>query len=171
MPEDLGDKGIASAMTAIWRSNTISFASKFKLHKAPVVSVLRRGCDARTLLADSEKRIQSSDNECRRKLLRISYVEYKTNDWVQDRINSLVDPQGPFLATFKRRKFTRFRHVTRYHSLSKILQSTFEDRRRRGRPRKRWIDNVKAWTTVPMPDLPTIAFHRKSERGSALNRP
>ena len=38
-----------------------------------------------------------------RKLLRISYLEHKTNDWVQSNINFLVGPQE-LLATDKRRK-------------------------------------------------------------------
>ena len=49
---------IASAMTAvarlnrIWLSNTINFASKFKLYKSPVTSILVCGCETWTLLAD-----------------------------------------------------------------------------------------------------------------------
>ena len=33
--------------------------NKFKLNKSLVTSILRYGCDTRTLLADSEKRIQA----------------------------------------------------------------------------------------------------------------
>ena len=47
-----------------------------------------------------------------RKLLRISYLEHKTNDWVRNKINFLVGPGEPFLATVKRRKLARFGHVT-----------------------------------------------------------
>ena len=47
---------IASAMAAvarltrIWRCNTISFASKFKLYKSFVTAVLLYGCETWTLL-------------------------------------------------------------------------------------------------------------------------
>ena len=70
---------IASAMAAmarlngIWRRNTISFASKFKLYKSLVTSILFSGCETWTLLADSEKRIQAFETKCLRKLLHISY--------------------------------------------------------------------------------------------------
>ena len=49
---------IASVMAAmarlnmIWRCNTISFASKFKLYKFPITSVLLYGCETWTLHAD-----------------------------------------------------------------------------------------------------------------------
>ena len=49
---------IAAAMAAvarlnrIWRCNTISFASKFKLYKSFVTATLIYGCETWTLLAD-----------------------------------------------------------------------------------------------------------------------
>ena len=56
-----------------------------------------------------------------RKLFRISYLEQKTNDWVQSKINSLVGPQESFLATVKRWKLEWFRHVTCHNSLPKTI--------------------------------------------------
>ena len=42
-------------LNRIWQRNTISFASKFKLYKSLVTSILLYGCETWTLLADSEK--------------------------------------------------------------------------------------------------------------------
>ena len=39
-------------LNRIWWRNTISFASKFKLYKSLVISILLYGCGTRTLLAD-----------------------------------------------------------------------------------------------------------------------
>ena len=80
------------------------------------------------MLADSEKRrIQAFETECMRKFLRISYLEHKINDWMRSKINLVVGPQKPLLATVKRRKLASFGHVTRHNSLSKIiLQGTLE---------------------------------------------
>ena len=67
---------IASAMARpnrIWRCNTISFASKFKLYKSVVASILLFGCEIWTLLANSEKRIQAFETKSLRKLLRMSH--------------------------------------------------------------------------------------------------
>ena len=91
---------IASAMAAmarlngIWRCNTISFTHKFKLYKSLVTSILRYGCETWTLLADSEKRIQAFKTKCKRKLLRISYMECRTSNCVQSKIDFLVGPTG-----------------------------------------------------------------------------
>ena len=104
-------------LNRILRCNTISFASKFKLCKSLVTSMLFFGCETWTLLADSEeeeeggggrgKRIQAFETKCLRKLLRISYLEHKTNDWFRSKINFLVVPQEPLLATVRRRKLVR----------------------------------------------------------------
>ena len=51
----------------------------------------------------TEKRILASETKCLRKLLRISYQEHKTNDWVRSKINFFVGPQELLLATVKRR--------------------------------------------------------------------
>ena len=61
-----------------------------------------------------------------RKLLFISYLEHKTNDWMRSKINFLMDSQEPLLVTVKRLKLAWFGHVTRHDSLSKtILQGTW----------------------------------------------
>ena len=73
------------------RCNTISFRNKIKLYKSFVTAILLSGCKTRTLLADSEKGIQAFETKCLRKLLRISYMEHKTNDWVRKKINFLVN--------------------------------------------------------------------------------
>ena len=97
------------------------------------------------------------------KLLRVCYVEYKINDWVRSKINSPVGPHEPLLSTVKRRKLAWFGHVTRYNTLSKtILQGTLEggggDAMVGG---KCWTDNIREWTSLPMPELLTRASYRK----------
>ena len=73
-------------LSRIWWCNTISFASKVK---SLVTSILLYGSETGTLLADSEKRIQAFETKCLRKLLHISYLEHKTCDWLQSKINQL----------------------------------------------------------------------------------
>ena len=88
----------ASAMASIARlnrirrCNTISFASKFSPYKSLVTSIFFYGCEAWTLLTDTKKqktRTWAFETKCKRNLLRISYLEYKTNDWVRSKINFL----------------------------------------------------------------------------------
>ena len=118
---------VMARLNRIWWCDTISFKSKFKLYKPLVTSILLYGCETWTLLANSEKKDPGFKTKCVRKLLCISYLEHKTNDWVQSKINFLVGLQEPLPATVKRQKLAWFRHVTRHNRLSKtILQGTFK---------------------------------------------
>ena len=88
-------------MAAMARLNTISCASKFKLYKSLVFSILLYGCGTRIPLADSEKRIQAFETKCLRTLFCIFYLEHKTNYWVQSKVNFLAGSQEPLQATVK----------------------------------------------------------------------
>ena len=58
--------------------------------------------------------------------------------------------------------FAWFRHVSCHNSLSKpILQGVLEGGQCHGRQMKCWMDNIKEWTSLPMPELLTRAFCRK----------
>ena len=139
-----------SAMTrleSIWKSTYISFPVKLKLFKSLVLSIFLYGCESWTLTADTERRIQAFEYKCYRRLLRISYKDHKTNDFVRQKVTIYAGRQEPLLATVRRRKLAWYGHVCRHDSLSKtILQGTVEGQRKRGRPRKSWSDNLKDWT-------------------------
>ena len=141
------------------------------LYKSLVNSILLHGCETWILLADSEKRMQAFENKCMRKLLRISYLDHKTNNWVRSTINFLVGPEEPFLATVKRRKLAWFGYVTHRDSVSKaILQATLEGGRRRGRQRKCWMDKISGHP-CPCQNCSQGPPSEKTGRGSLLNRP
>ena len=57
---------------------------------------------------------------------------------------------------------SRFRHVTHDNRLSKtILQGTLEGGQCCGQQRKCSMENIKEWTSLPMPELLTRASCRK----------
>ena len=74
---------------------------------------------------------------------------------------------GPYedLATVKRRKLKWYGHLTRSDGITKVtLQGTVEGRRRRGRPKKSWIDNIAEWTGKSFADTQTMAHNRQEWR-------
>ena len=108
-----------------------------------------------------KKRIPAFETKCLRKLFGISYLEHKTCDWVRSKINFL-DPQEPLLASVNRQKLAWFGHVNCHGSLSQtILQGTLEGGHCYGWQKKWWLDNIKEWTFLPMPELLTMASCRK----------
>ena len=57
-------------------------------------------------------------------------------------------------------------HITGLDSLSKsILQGTLEGGRRCGWHRKYWMNNIKEWTSLPVPELLTRVSCRKDWKG------
>jgi hypothetical protein len=156
-------------LSRVWRSN-ISFPTKYRLFRSLVLSILLYGCETWTLTDRMEKRVQAFEMKSMRKLLRISYIEHRTNEYVRSKVASLVGPQEPLLATVKRRKLTWYGHVARHDGLCKtIVQGTVEGGRRRGRPRKSWLDNIKDWTEMTMPDILTQAHDRPAWNRTAVS--
>ena len=85
-------------------------------------------------------------------------------------------PYGDLLATVKRRKLKWYGHVTGSDGLTKlILQGTVEGRRRRGRPKKSWIDNIAEWTGKSFAETQAMAHNRQEWRDlmrkSVMTRP
>ena len=84
---------------------------------------------------------------CYRKTLRTSYKDHVINDEVRAKSQQAVGLHEVLLTIVKRRKLQWYGHVSRSSSLVKtILQGTVKGRRRQGRQRKRWEDNIREWT-------------------------
>ena len=119
-----------------------------------------------------DRKVEISKEEIRGSKRSMHDNVLTTNDWVRSKINFLVGPQEVLLASVKRGKLAWFGHVTRHDSPSKTsFQGTLEGGRRRGRQRKRWMDNIKEWTYLPMAELLDRVSCRKGWKGYLLNRP
>ena len=144
---------------------TVSSVTGFHSNSASNMAITAAGKDLSLLYLppyDAEKRIQALETKDLGKLVRISCLEHETNDWVRSMIHFLLGTQKPLLATVRRRKLAWFRYAKCHDRLSKtILQGTLEVGQRCGRRRKCWMDNIKEWTSLPMPELLTMASCRK----------
>ena len=107
------------------------------------------------------KRIHAFETNCTRKLLGIFYLEHKISDWVRSKICFLWVHKNLFWQLLRDGSL----HGWAYHTLRQpfeiILQSTLKGGRRRGRQSKCWVDNIKEWTSLPIPELLTRASCRK----------
>jgi len=82
-----------------------------------------------------------------RRILRLSWTAKKTNEWVLNTAGATQE----LLDFVKARKPAYFSHITRKQGncLEKdIMQGTMPGRRRRGRPRTAWINNISTLLTV-----------------------
>ena len=84
---------------------------------------------------------------CYCKILHISYKDHVTNEEVRAKIQQAIGPHEDLPTIVKRRKLQWYGHVSRSSGLANtILQGTVKGRRRHGRQRKRWEDNIRQWT-------------------------
>ena len=134
-------------LSPILQNKNISLPVKIKLYRTLIVSIFLYGCESWTTTAETERRIEAFEMKCLRKILGISYLQRQTNRSVRHQAEAACGKQEPLLSTVKRRKLNWFGHICRHNTLAKtILQGTVAGGRKRGRPRKTWLDNIKTWT-------------------------
>ena len=80
---------------------------------------------------------------------------------MRQKIEELGGKQERLLQVVKRRKLQWYGHITRHDSHAKILQGTVEGGRKRGKPRKSWLSNIKEWTRMDVYSLLSSAQDRQ----------
>ena len=149
----------------IWKDKNIRIKHNIRLMRALVMTIFLYACETWTLTAELQRRIQSLEFRCLRKIIGISYKERVTNDHVRKTIVKHIRPYEDLLATLKRRKLKWYGHVARSDGLTKvILQGTVECSRRRGRPKKNWSDNIAEWTGKSFAETQAMAHNRHEWR-------
>ena len=73
-------------LTEIWKSAEISLKLKKQLVTSLVWSIALYGSESWAVKKCDEKRIKAFELWCWRRVLRISWTEYKTNVWVRQKI-------------------------------------------------------------------------------------
>ena len=154
----------------IWRDNNISLGSKVKLMRSLVISIFLYACESWTLTAELEKRTQAFEMRCYRRLLNISYKDHVASEEVRRKIQAAIGEYDELLTLVKKRKLRWFGHVSRSSGLAKtILQGTVKGKRKRGRQKKRWEDNIKEWTGMDFASSTRAAENRSRWKGVVAN--
>ena len=118
-----------------------------------VTSIFLYACESWTLTAELQRRIQTMETRCYRKILCNSYKDHVTNEEVRAKIQQAMGPHEDLLTIVKRCKLQWYGHVSRSSGLAKtILQGTVKEGGRRGRRRKRLEDNIREWTGLEFAD-------------------
>ena len=173
-PESLSRIAQAAAaltkMKPIWRDNNISLGSKVKLMRSLVITIFLYACESWTLTAELEKRTQAFAMRCYRRLLDISYKDHVTNEEVRRKIQAAIGEYDELPTLVKKRKLRWFGHVSRSSGLAKTtLQGTVKGKRKRGRQKKRWEDNIKEWTGMDFASSTRTAENRTRWIGISAN--
>lgn len=146
-------------LTPLWKDKDVPVRLKMKLVKAMVWTTLSYGSEAWTIKINDERRIQSAEMWMWRRMMRVSWTERRSDE---DILKEL-DVQRELLAFIRKRKLSYFGHMCR-PSGCQITKATFQGKvngkRRRGRPRMQYGDNIHMWCNRPLIDCTRAAEDR-----------
>ena len=155
-------KTITSNLKPIWQSSNISIKTKVRLAKSLVWSVALYGCESWTLRKEDERKLTSFEMWLWRRVLRISWIERKSNSWVREKVKITED--NGMLAHVKHRKISKYCHWKRRPS--SLVLTTIEGKTpgkgKRGRRRYKWLDNILTWSGESLYNIGKKAINRET---------
>ena len=112
--------------------------------------------------AEIKKRINDFELNYYRRLLNIHYTTHTTNIWVRELVTQHLGRHDSLLSVAKKWKLRWFGHVVKAKGTlaNTILQGTVEGTRKRGRPKRIWMDDIKDWTGRNVEKLLPLAENR-----------
>ena len=135
----LGRK-VMTNLDSILKSRDVTLPAKVCLVKAMVFPVVMNGCDSWTVKKAECQRIDAFELWCWRRLLRVPWTARRSNQSFLKEISPGISLEGMMLK-LKRQYFGHL--MQRVDSLEKTLMlGGIGGRRRRGRPRMRWLDGI-----------------------------
>ena len=138
-------------LDSIFKSRGITLPTKVCLVKAMVFPVVMYGCESWTVKKAEHGRIDAFDLWCWRRLLRVPWTERRSNQSILKEIS----PECSLERMMLKLKLQYFGHLMqRVDSLEKtVMLGGIGGRRRRGRPRMRWLDGITDSMDVSLSEL------------------
>ena len=151
-----------TGLNKIWKDKVITMTTKCRIVSALVFPVVLYGCESWTIRKADRRRIDSFELCCWRRLLRIPWTARRTNKSVIEEIKA----SNPLETLKKKQQLSYFGHIVRReNSLEKsIMLGMGGGTRKRGRPRARWLDDIKAVTKCTLNELCGSARDRDAWR-------
>ena len=127
------------SMKKLWKCT--EEATKLKFLKSLIFPIATYGSETWCLNKQAEQKINAFQMKSFRKILRVPWTEKRTNVSILQQLGNIEE--NWLLNTVAKGKMAYFGHVKRHDSLERAFyEGIIEGKRWRGRPRRRWSQDI-----------------------------
>ena len=160
-------KAAMGGLTSIWKDRGVTMETKVKLVKVLVFPIVLYGAETWTLRKHERRKIDAFELWCWRRVLRVSWMERKTNIWIIENIK----PEWTLESRVPKAALSYFGHVVRAGGMEDgVMLGRMNGARRRGRPRQRWLDTLMGYSSgATISNMRRYVRDRAGWRGAATD--
>nr|VZI51314.1 unnamed protein product [Spirometra erinaceieuropaei] len=134
----------SSRRKCLWIPDDLSIATKIRVYRASVQSVLLYGCECWALRVKDERKLEAFDHHCLRTILRVKSTDFVSNETVRARCDNIAR----VTQAIQEGRLKWFEHVLRRPPQQLSVTALGPEplprgRRRRGGRFETWLDTVR----------------------------